>query len=125
MGNVQVGQRTRAKSLSFCLCLSFSSRTSRRAKTFHVTVFHLPVALLEAFELGPALFGRPEEATLPQLLRHGPIQLALPVTGLESFVKPSLMEDIKKSLGFLVPPVHTCHGRKKFKDGRKVCSLET
>uniref|UniRef100_A0A7N5KK93 Uncharacterized protein n=1 Tax=Ailuropoda melanoleuca TaxID=9646 RepID=A0A7N5KK93_AILME len=98
MGNVQVGQKTRAKSLS--------------AKTFHVTVFHLPVALLEAFELGPALFRRPEEATLPQLLRHGPIQLALPVTGLESFVKPSLTEDIKKSLGFLVPPVHTCHGRK-------------
>uniref|UniRef100_A0A8C7AGF6 Uncharacterized protein n=1 Tax=Neovison vison TaxID=452646 RepID=A0A8C7AGF6_NEOVI len=88
--------------------LSFSSSSE------HMTVFHLAVALLEAFELGPALLWRPEEATLPQLFCHGAIQLALPVTGLESFIKPSLTEDIKKSFGFLVPPVHTCHGKRKY-----------
>lgn len=72
-----------------------------------MTIFHFAVALLEAFELGPALFWRPEEAALAQLLSHSPVQLALPMTGLECFVEPSLPEDIKKSLGFLVAPVHT------------------
>uniref|UniRef100_A0A8C3WSQ6 Uncharacterized protein n=1 Tax=Catagonus wagneri TaxID=51154 RepID=A0A8C3WSQ6_9CETA len=84
----------------------------------HVTVFHFAVTLLKAFELGPALFRRPEEATLSQLFSHGPIQLALPMTGLQGFIKPSCSEDLKKSLGFLIAPVHTCHARIKFKDTR-------
>uniref|UniRef100_A0A8C0PI10 Uncharacterized protein n=3 Tax=Canis lupus TaxID=9612 RepID=A0A8C0PI10_CANLF len=105
-------------------CLTFFSGMSQRTETFHVTIFDFAVALLEAFELGPALFRCPEKATLTQLLSHSPIQLALPMTSLESFVKPSLTEDVKKSLGFFIPPVYTCHGRIKFKDIRKrVCSL--
>ncbi|KAJ1067958.1 hypothetical protein K5549_020901, partial [Capra hircus] len=97
---------------AFFLCISQITDIS------HMTIFHFAVTLLKAFELGPALFRSSEEATLTQLLSHGPIQLALPMTGLQCFVKPSLMEDVKESLGFLVAPVHTCHSRIKFKDTR-------
>ena len=86
-----------------------------------MTIFHFAVTLLKAFELGPALFWSSKEATLSQLLSHSPIQLALPMTGLQCFIKPSLMEDVKESLGLLVAPVHTCHSRINFKDTR-VCS---
>ena len=72
-----------------------------------MTIFHFVVTLLKAFELGLALFWSLEEAILSQLLRHSPIQLALPMTGLQRFIKPSLMEGVKESLGFLVAPVHT------------------
>uniref|UniRef100_A0A8D1K2D2 Uncharacterized protein n=1 Tax=Sus scrofa TaxID=9823 RepID=A0A8D1K2D2_PIG len=79
---------------------------------------NMEVPRLGAFELGPALFRRPEEATLSQLFGHSPVQLALSMTGLQRFVKPSLTEDLKKSLGFLIAPVHTCHSRIKFKETR-------
>ena len=72
-----------------------------------MTIFLFAVTLLKAFELGLALFQSLEEATLSQLLSHGPIPLALPMTGLQHFIRPSLMEDVKESLGFLVTPVHT------------------
>ena len=64
-----------------------------------MTIFHFAVTLLKAFELGLALFQSLEEATLSQLLSHGPIPLALPMTGLQHFIRPSLMEDVKESLG--------------------------
>uniref|UniRef100_A0A8D2E2I1 Uncharacterized protein n=1 Tax=Sciurus vulgaris TaxID=55149 RepID=A0A8D2E2I1_SCIVU len=91
---------------------SFFSCTSHVTELFlHMAILHFAVTLLQAFEFGSALFWCPEEATLSELFSHSPIQLALPMTGLKRFIKPSLTKDIKKSLGFFVAPMHTCHSR--------------
>uniref|UniRef100_A0A673V217 Uncharacterized protein n=1 Tax=Suricata suricatta TaxID=37032 RepID=A0A673V217_SURSU len=72
----------------------------------HVAISHLPVALLETFELGPTLLRRPEEAALAQPLGHGPVHLAVPRTSLQRFIKARLLENREERLRLLVAPVH-------------------
>jgi hypothetical protein len=84
-----------------------------------MAILYFAVTLLKAFELGSALFWSPEEATLSKLFSHSPVQFALPMTGLKCFIKPSLMKNIKKRLGFFIAPMDTCHSRIKFKDIRR------
>uniref|UniRef100_A0A8C6EZ30 Uncharacterized protein n=1 Tax=Marmota marmota marmota TaxID=9994 RepID=A0A8C6EZ30_MARMA len=102
---------------SFCFCLFFLIINEgihllvERTGLQHVAILHFAVTLLQAFEFGSTLFWCPQEATLSQLFSHSPIQLALPMTGLKCFIKPSFTKNIKKSLGFFVAPMHTYHSR--------------
>uniref|UniRef100_A0A8C8UEP4 Uncharacterized protein n=1 Tax=Peromyscus maniculatus bairdii TaxID=230844 RepID=A0A8C8UEP4_PERMB len=83
--------------------------TFKRAGIRWMTTLDLPVALLKAFELGPALFQGPEEAILTQLLSHSPIHLAVPMAVSESFIKFSLTENCKECSSLSVAPVHAHH----------------
>uniref|UniRef100_A0A8B9Y1Z2 Uncharacterized protein n=1 Tax=Bos mutus grunniens TaxID=30521 RepID=A0A8B9Y1Z2_BOSMU len=88
---------------AFFFCISHITEIS------HVTIFHFAVALLKAFELGPALFRSSEEATLSQPFSHSTIYLAVSGTSLKCFIKARLFENCKKSLSFLITPMHACY----------------
>uniref|UniRef100_A0A8C6N4D1 Uncharacterized protein n=1 Tax=Mus spicilegus TaxID=10103 RepID=A0A8C6N4D1_MUSSI len=85
----------------------------------YMAILHFSVTLLKAFELGSALLWCPEKATFSKLFSHDSIQFALPMAGLKCFIKSGLLKDIKKSLGFFIAPMHTCHSRIKFKNIKK------
>uniref|UniRef100_A0A8B9Y5F7 Uncharacterized protein n=1 Tax=Bos mutus grunniens TaxID=30521 RepID=A0A8B9Y5F7_BOSMU len=73
---------------------------------FHVAVSHFSVTLLQTFELGPTLFWCSEEATFSQPFSHSTIYLAVSGTSLKCFIKARLFENCKKSLSFLITPMH-------------------
>uniref|UniRef100_A0A7N5JK22 Uncharacterized protein n=1 Tax=Ailuropoda melanoleuca TaxID=9646 RepID=A0A7N5JK22_AILME len=75
----------------------------------YVAISHLPIALLEAFKLGPTLFWRSEEATLTQPLGHSSIHLTVSRTSLQRLIKARLLENGEESLCFLIAPVHACN----------------
>uniref|UniRef100_A0A6I8NRD7 Uncharacterized protein n=1 Tax=Ornithorhynchus anatinus TaxID=9258 RepID=A0A6I8NRD7_ORNAN len=86
-------------------------------KTLNTRVCHpaspyFAVAGLETFELGPTLLRGPEETTSLEALRHGPVHLAVPLTGPRCFKNLGLDENGEEGLGFLITPVHTCHKRR-------------
>ena len=74
-----------------------------------MAISHFSVTLLQTFELGPTLFWCSEEATFSQPLSHSTIYLAVSGTSLKCFIKARLFENCKKSLSFLVTPMHACY----------------
>uniref|UniRef100_A0A7N4PG77 Uncharacterized protein n=1 Tax=Sarcophilus harrisii TaxID=9305 RepID=A0A7N4PG77_SARHA len=99
----------------FCLEISYLN-----TEWFIFILQHLPIT----FELGPALFWCPKEATFSKLLSHCPIYFALSMTGLKGFIKPRLTKNVKESLSFLIAPVYTCHQSTKLRN-KTICIVES
>uniref|UniRef100_A0A8D2GBP2 Uncharacterized protein n=1 Tax=Theropithecus gelada TaxID=9565 RepID=A0A8D2GBP2_THEGE len=63
---------------------------------------------LGAFELGATLFWGPQKTPIPELFRHGPVDLAVLLTGLEFSIKLRTTKNSQERLGLFIAPGHTC-----------------